>query len=65
VTREAARQLERQLQERYPDGDVAVVRVPGGVEVETRSNGGWTFLKVADGSPLLVLLGADPDDSDD
>jgi hypothetical protein len=61
MTREEAQQVERQLSERYPGGSVEVTRVPGGVWVEARDAGGWTFLRVADGSPLLTLLGAYPE----
>lgn len=61
MTREEARQVEQQLSERYPGGSVEVTRVPGGVHVAARDAGGWTFLHVADGSPLLTLLGAYPE----
>lgn len=62
MTREEAQQVERQLRRRYPGGSVEVTRVPGGVWVEARDDGGWTFLRVADSSPLLTLLGALPRD---
>ena len=61
MTREEAEQVERQLSERYPGGSVEVTRVPGGVHVAARDRDGWTFLHVADGSPLLTLFGAYPD----
>jgi hypothetical protein len=61
MTREEALQLERQLSKRYPGGSVEVTRVPGGVHVEARTDGGYTFLDVADGSPLLTLFGAYPE----
>jgi hypothetical protein len=58
MTREEARQVERQLRKRHPGGSVEVTRVPGGVHVAARDWGGWTFLHVADSSPLLTLFGA-------
>jgi hypothetical protein len=62
MTREEARQVEQQLSKRYPGGSVEVTRVPGGVHVEAReAAGGVTSLLVADGSPLLTLLGAYPE----
>ena len=60
MTREEARQVEQQLTKRHPGGTVEVTRVPGGVWVEARDEGGWTFLHVAD-SPLLTQLGAYPE----
>jgi hypothetical protein len=57
MTREEARQLERQLRERYPAGNVEVVRTWGGVEITV----GSIFLRTTDDSPLLVLLGAAPE----
>ena len=59
MTREEARQLERQLLERYPADSVHVARVFGGVEVEAGNGHGWMFLRTTEDSPLLVLLGAD------
>lgn len=61
MTREEARQVEKQLSKRYSVGSVEVTRVFGGVHVEARDNGGYTFLHVADDSPLLTLLGAYPE----
>jgi hypothetical protein len=61
MTRDEARQLEQQLRQHYPEGDVEVTRVFGGVEVEAGNVNGYTFLRVADDSPLLVLLGAHPE----
>jgi hypothetical protein len=60
MTREEARELRRQLRKAYPDGDVEVTRVFGGVEITAGDGGahGYTFLRVADDSPLLVLLAA-------
>jgi len=59
--REEARQVEQQLTKRHPGDTVEVTRVPGGVWVEARNKGGWTFLHVAVDSPLLTLLGAYPE----
>lgn len=61
MTREEAKQVERQLSKRYPGGIVEVTRVPDGVRVEARDDSGWTFLRVADDSPLLTLFGAYPE----
>ena len=61
MTREEAEQVEQQLSKRYPEGRVEVTRVPGGLSVEARDDGGWTFLRVTDDSPLLTLLGAYPE----
>jgi hypothetical protein len=61
MTREEARQVEQQLTKRHPGDTVEVTRVPGGVWVEARNKGGWTFLHVADDSPPLTLLGAYPE----
>lgn len=61
MTREEAEQVAQQLSKRYLGGSVEVTRVPGGVHVEARDDGGWTFLHVADGSPLLTLFGAYPE----
>jgi hypothetical protein len=61
MTREEARQVEQQLTKRHPGDTVEVTRVPAGVWVEARNKGGWTFLHVADDSPLLTLLGAYPE----
>ena len=61
MTREEAQQVEQQLSKRHPDGSVEVTRVAGGVWIETRDNGGYTFLHLADGSPLLTLFGAYPE----
>lgn len=61
MTREAARQLERQLQKRYPRGTVDVTRVFGGVQVAASDGRGWVFMRTADDSPLLTLLGTDPE----
>lgn len=60
MTREQARQLRRQLRQRYPQGNVDVTRVFGGVEVAAGDGHGWLFLRTTDDSPLLRLLGADP-----
>jgi hypothetical protein len=61
MTREEAERVEEQLSKRYPGGSAEVTRVFGGVHVEAHDAGGWTFLNVADGSPLLILFGAYPD----
>ena len=60
MTREQARQLERQLRQRHPESNVEVTRVFGGVEVAAGNRHGWMFLRTTDDSPLLILLGADP-----
>lgn len=57
MTRDEARQLERQLRQRYPQGSVDVTRIFGGVEVTAADAHGSVFIRAADGSPLLVLLG--------
>lgn len=41
--------------------DPPVTRVAGGVWVEARNKGAWTFLHVADDSPPLTLLEAYPE----
>lgn len=56
VTRTEARELARQLAERYPEGTVEVTRVFGGVEVEACGGGESVFIRAADDSPLLALL---------
>jgi hypothetical protein len=56
MTRDDARQLERQLRQRYPDGDVEVNRVFGGVEGEAGTTCDRVFMRTTDASPLLVLL---------
>jgi hypothetical protein len=61
MTRDAARQLARQLRKRYPGSTVDVARTFGGVEVTAGDERGWVFLRTDDDSPLLALLGADPD----
>jgi hypothetical protein len=61
MTRDAARQVERQLRKRYPGGTVNVTRVFGGVEVTASDERGWVFIRAADDSPLLALLGAAPE----
>ena len=61
MTREEARQVERQLRKRYPGCTVDVTRVFGGVEVAASDGRGWVFLRTADDSPLLALLGAAPE----
>jgi hypothetical protein len=61
MTRDAVRQVERQLRKRYPSGTVEVTRVFGGVEVTAGDGRGWVFIRAADDSPLLTLLGAAPD----
>jgi len=61
MTRDHARRLERQLRQRYPEGDVDVTRVFGGVEVEAGTACDRVFLRTTDDSPLLVLLGVDPE----
>jgi hypothetical protein len=61
MTREAARQLERQLRKRYLAGSVDVSRVFGGVRVAVSDERGRLFIRVTDDSPLLALLGADLD----
>ena len=58
MTRDAARQVERQLRKRYPRGSVHVTRVFGGVQVAASDGRGWLFLRAADDSLLLALLGA-------
>ena len=65
MTRDAARRLERQLRARYPVGNVEVTRVWGGVEVEAGNDRDRTFLRVADDSPLLALLGVEPETCED
>lgn len=65
MTREEARQVERQLRQRYPEGTVSVTRVWGGVEVETSDVGESVFIRAADDSLVLALLGAAPDDRED
>jgi len=59
MTREDARQLQRQLRQQYPQDNVDVTRVFGGVEVAAGNGHGWLFLRTTDDSPLLRLLGAD------
>jgi len=61
MTRDQARQVEQQLRKRYPTGDVNVTRVFGGVQVTASNGHAWVFLRAADDSPLLELLGAAPD----
>ena len=61
MTREEARQVERQLRQRYPEGNVEVTRVFGGVEVAAYNERGGVFMRITDDSPLLVLLGARPE----
>jgi hypothetical protein len=61
MTREEARELERQLRKRYLPDSVDVTRVFGGVEVTASDGRGWVFLRAADDSPLLALLGAAPE----
>jgi hypothetical protein len=61
MTREEARQVERQLMRRYPGDTVEVTRVFGGVEVAAGDKRGWVFLRAADDSPLLALLTASPE----
>lgn len=56
MTRDEARQLERQLRRRFPAGTVDVTRVFGGVEVQAGDGRGSAFIRAADDSPLLVLL---------
>ena len=57
MTREDAEDLRCQLQQVYPEGNVEVTRVPGGVEVMAYDeSGGWVFMRTADDSPLLGLL---------
>jgi hypothetical protein len=58
VTREEVQQVESRLRKRYPKGTVSVTRVFGGIEVEASDAGGSVFMRTADDSPLLVLLGA-------
>ena len=38
-----------------------VTRVFGGVQVTASDGHGWVFIRAADDSPLLALLGAAPD----
>jgi hypothetical protein len=61
VTREEVQQVELRLRKRYPQGTVNVTRVFGGVEVEASDAGESVFVRAADDSPLLALLGATPD----
>ena len=61
MTREEARQVARALRRRYPAGNVDVSRVFGGLRVAVSDQRGRLFMRVTDDSPLLVLLGADPD----
>lgn len=61
MNRAEARQVQQQLARRYPGGSVEVTRVFGGVHVEARDDKGYTFLDVADDSPLLTLFGAYPE----
>lgn len=56
MTREEARQVERQLRQRYPEGSVHVARIWGGVEVEAGDAHGRVFMRTTDDSPLLALL---------
>jgi len=64
MTRDAARQLEQQLRRRFPGGKIEVTRVFGGVEVEAGGGSGRVFMRTTDDSPLLALLGADPEHGD-
>jgi len=56
MTRDDARDLQCRLEMRYPDGDVEVTRVFGGVEVEAGTTCDRVFMRTTDDSPLLVLL---------
>jgi phosphomannomutase len=56
MTREEAEDLRVQLQEAYPEGNVEVTRVPGGVEVKAGHGTDWVFMRTSDDSPLLRLL---------
>lgn len=61
MTREEARQVEQQLRKRYATGSVEVTRVWGGIETAVSDAGESVFIRAADGSPLLVLLAAGPE----
>ena len=54
MTRDAARQVERQLRKRYPDGSVEVTRVFGGVQVTASDGHGWVFIRAATITALLT-----------
>jgi len=57
MTRQDAEDLRSQLQEVYPEGNVEVTRIPGGVEVMAYDEtGGRVFMRTADDSPLPGLL---------
>ena len=54
MTRDAAREVERQLRKRYPGGRVEVTRVFGGVQVTASDGHGWVFIRAATITALLT-----------
>jgi hypothetical protein len=57
MTRDEARQLERQIEQRYPQCRAEVTRVFGGAQVEASDGQGWVFIRADNDSPLLHCSG--------
>jgi hypothetical protein len=55
MNRHEARQIERQLKERYPGSEIIVDREPGGLRIEVRSGRGFSIFAVTAGEPSAVL----------
>ncbi len=58
MNRETAKRIETQLRGRFPDGDIEVTRVPGGLLIEVHTEGSTLRADIGDGhSALFAALG--------
>jgi hypothetical protein len=61
MTREQAAQVTALLQARYPDANITVTRIPGGLHIEVHAGDSSLFAVIgSEDSPLLAALRAFP-----